>query len=58
MKVEIRRIGILRTGVILAALYGFMALIIFPFMTIAAFASAHQGKGVANASGMICMLIL
>lgn len=58
MKVEIRRIGVLRTGVILAALYGFMAIIMVPIMIIAASVAARQGKESPEPFGMLCMLIL
>ena len=56
MKVEIKRLGILRTGIILAALYGFLAVIIIPIMIIAFFASPQEEKG--QAFGMLCMFVM
>lgn len=50
MKVEVKRLGVLQTGKVLAALYGFFTIILIPFAIIAAL-----GRG---GSGMICVIFL
>jgi hypothetical protein len=43
MSKRIRRIGVLQLGIVLAALYGCISLIVVPFLLIGAVASSGQG---------------
>ena len=53
MKVEVRRLGILRTGVFLAAFYTLVIIIMAPFMLIGFLADAPEAR-----TGILMMLMM
>lgn len=57
MKVELKRMGVLRTGCILAVCYGIGVLIAVPFMAIAV-ASDSEGEAWGELFGVFFVLLL
>jgi len=56
MKQRIVKLSVLQTGKLLAALYGFIALVMLPFMFIIMLANPEEGAG--PMVGMLVMLLL
>jgi len=56
MKQRIVKLSVLQTGKLLAVLYGFISIVMLPFMFIAMLANTEEGAG--PMLGMLVMLLL